>query len=102
MASIFGILVGAAILGVIVAVREGEFPGWGPMCGISLAAGGTRGLVEVFVPTPLDLLGTAVGAGIAMLLISWILESPLRRSAMTTGIWFGSLVLLSLLWTWIA
>lgn len=81
MSYVIGMLVSAAILGVIVAVREGEFHGWGPMCGIALASGGTRWLVEAFIPTPLDLLGTAVGAGIAMLLISWLLESPRRPGA---------------------
>jgi hypothetical protein len=98
MSYVIGMLVSAAILGVIVAVREGEFPGWGPLCGIALASGGTRGLVGVFIPTPFDLLGTVVGAGIALLLIGWLLESPMRRTAVTTAIWFGIMILLSLLW----
>lgn len=99
MSYVMGILISGAILGIIIVLREGEFPGWGPLCGIALASGAAQGLVGVFIPTPFDVLSAVIGAGVAALLISWLLESPFRRSAVTAGIWFAVLVVLSLFWS---
>ena len=93
-----GLVVSAALLGILLAVREGEVPDWGPMAGIALASGAARGLVGFFAPTPFDLLGTLAGACVAAGLITWLLETPFRRSLVTVGIWLGILLVLSFLW----
>ena len=58
-----GLLVGAAILGIIIAVMEdGEFPGWGTLIICVLAASLPSYAINQFVPPSLFFLGPLVGA----------------------------------------
>jgi hypothetical protein len=58
-----GLLVGAAILGIIIAAMEqGEFPGWPKMIVCVLVAVIPAAIVNALVPPELFIVGLAVGA----------------------------------------
>jgi hypothetical protein len=58
-----GIIIGAAILGIIIAAMDGgEFPGWGKMIACVLAAGIPAAILHVVLPPELFIVGDAVGA----------------------------------------
>jgi hypothetical protein len=66
-----GIILGAGILGIIIAVMEqGEFPGWGKMVLCVLAAGIPALIINALLPPALFIIGLAVGAVCAGFVIS--------------------------------
>ena len=85
-----GILMGAAILGIIIAVMEqGEFPGWGNMALCVLAAGVPAMIVNFLLPPFLFFVGLAVGALCAGVAISYLCGMSFRRASMAAGIYLG-------------
>jgi hypothetical protein len=85
-----GLIIGAAILGIIIAVMEGgEFPGWGNMVICVLAAGIPSFLVSLVVPENLWILPLLVGAACAMVAISATCGMGLKRAAIASGIYFA-------------
>ena len=59
----FGLILGAAILGIIIAAMEGgDFPGWGKMIVCVLAAAIPAVVVNAVLPQDFFIVGNAVGA----------------------------------------
>jgi hypothetical protein len=85
-----GIIVGAALLGIIIAVMEREeFPGWGKMVLCVLAAGIPAAIVNAFLPPGLFFIGTLVGAACACLAIMYTCGMAFPRAAIAAGIYFA-------------
>ncbi|MGL6074395.1 MAG: hypothetical protein ACRC8S_09575 [Fimbriiglobus sp.] len=85
------LIIGAGILGVIIAIMEqGEFPGWGKMVICALAAGVPSFiLTKVLPPTiPFLILSTLVGAASATVAIMITTGMPIKRAAIASGIYF--------------
>ena len=56
-----GIIIGAGILGIIIAVMEGgDFPGWGKMVLCVLAAGIPQVILNTMLPSELFFVGPLV------------------------------------------
>jgi hypothetical protein len=92
-----GIIIGAAILGIIIAVMEGdEFPGWGKMVICVLAAGIPTAIVNAIVPPELFFVGMLVGAVCAMLAIMATCGMGPKRAAIAAGIYFAVQIALGL------
>ena len=93
-----GIIIGAAILGIIIAAREGgEFPGWGKMVLCVLAAGIPQLILNVALPPDLWFVGTLVGAACAMFAIMATCGMGPKRAGIAAGIYFGISILIGLI-----
>ncbi|MBM3982153.1 MAG: hypothetical protein FJ304_18195 [Planctomycetes bacterium] len=87
---VLGIIISAAILGVIIAVmEEGEFPGWGKMVLCVLAAAVPQYLLSFVLPGSLFFVGTLVGAGCAMLAIMATCGMGPKRAGIAAGVYFA-------------
>src|SRR5689334_2419284 len=86
----FGLILGAAILGIIIAAMEqGEFPGWGNMILCVLAAVIPATIVNMLLPPPLFFVGLAVGAVCAAFAIAATCGMGLKRAGIAAGIYLG-------------
>jgi hypothetical protein len=84
----FGIIIGAAILGIIIAAMEGgEFPGWGIMILCVLAAGIPAAIVNAILPEELFIIGLAVGAICAGFAIAATCGMGVKRACIAAGIY---------------
>ncbi len=93
-----GIIIGAAILGIIIAVMEqGEFPGWGAMVICVLAGGIPAAIVNVLLPPELFFIALAVGAVCAGFAISATCGMSFKRSCIAAAIYFAAQTVISLL-----
>jgi len=82
------LIVGAGILGIIIAAMEqGEFPGWGKMVICVLAAVIPAAIVNALLPPELFVVGLAVGALCAGCAISAACGMELKRASMAAGIY---------------
>jgi hypothetical protein len=85
-----GILFGAAILGIIIAVMEQErFPGWGNMVGCVLVPSITAFFINLFLPPFLFFIGSAVGALCAIVAISYLCQMSVIRASIAAGIYWA-------------
>ena len=92
-----GILFGAAILGIIIAVMEQErFPGWGRMIGCVLAPSITAFFINLLLPKQLFFIGSAVGALSAVVVISYLCDMSLGRAGIAASIYWAILTAISL------
>jgi len=83
-----GLIIGAAVLGTIIAVMEdGEFPGWGPMIVCVLAALLPPMAITPLLPPDLFYVGIIIGAIAAAIAISATLGMSATRSAIAAGTW---------------
>ena len=83
-----GIIIGAAILGIIIAAMEGgEFPGWGKMVVCVLAAGIPQFILNTVLPD-LWFVWVLVGAGCAMVAIMATCGMGPKRAGIAAGIYF--------------
>jgi ammonia channel protein AmtB len=83
-----GIIIGAAILGIIIAVMEKEeFPGWGNMVICVLAAGIPNLILNYALGPDLWFVGLAVGAVCGMVAISATCGMAVKRAAIAMGIY---------------
>jgi hypothetical protein len=93
-----GLVIGAGILGIIIAVMEREgFPGWGAMIVCVLAAAVPAALINALLPPSLFLVGLAVGAMCAGLAISAMTGMGVKRASIAAGIYLGIQTAISLL-----
>jgi hypothetical protein len=93
-----GILLGAAVLGVIITVmEEGDFPGWFPMIMCVLAASVPAGIVNALTPPALFFLGPAVGTACVTVAISYFCQMTVRRAFIAASIYFAFQVALGIL-----
>ena len=91
-----GLLVQAGLIGLIIVIMErGHFPGWGPMLGVVLAMGLTRGVLSLLLPQ-LWPLWVVAGAAVGAYVISWLCDMPLQRAAVAVAICVGASVVLEL------
>jgi hypothetical protein len=92
-----GLAIGAAILGITIAVMEqGEFPGWGKMVFCVLAAGIPAAIIYALLPPPLFLVGLMVGAVCAGFAISWTCGMGVKRACIAAGIYLAIQAAISL------
>ena len=91
-----GLIIGAAILGLIIARMEGDFPGWGKMIVCVLAAFVPAVILNTVLPPELFLVGLVVGAACAAAAISATCGMSLGRSATAAGIYLAVQVVISL------
>ena len=85
-----GIILGAAILGGIIAImQEGEFPGWWSMIFCVLAATIPASLINLALPPSLFIVGLAVGAFCAGLAISALLGMTVKRATIAAAIYLA-------------
>lgn len=83
-----GLFVGAAILGVIIAVmEEGEFPGWGVMIVCVLAASIPAALVNALLPSSLFIVGIIVGAICAGFAIAALCGMSVKRASIAAAVY---------------
>ena len=91
------LLLGAGVLGTIIAVMEdGDFPGWFSMIICVLAALLPAAIVNAFIPPGLFIVGLAVGAGCAAVAISAFCGMTIKRAAIAASIYLGIRVVLSI------
>jgi hypothetical protein len=87
---VLGIIIGAAILGIIIAVMEqGEFPGWGKMVICVLAAGIPQLILNSVLPPELFFVGVLAGAVCAMFAIMATCGMGPKRAGIAAGIYFA-------------
>jgi hypothetical protein len=92
-----GIIIGAGILGLIIALmEEGEFPGWGKMALCVLAAAVPALIINFFLPAYLFIIGLAVGAVCATFAIAALCQMSLQRAGIAAGIYLGVQTAISL------
>jgi len=83
-----GLLIGAALLGIIIAVMEqDEFPGWFQVIGCVVATTLSTALVNAFLPTFLSFIGAIVGAIVGGLAISALCGMSVQRATIAAAIW---------------
>jgi hypothetical protein len=93
-----GILIGAAVLGVIIAVmEEGDFPGWFPLILCVLAASIPAAIVNALLPPHLFFVGAAVGTACATVAISALCQMTVQRAFIAASIYFGFQLVLGVL-----
>lgn len=94
---LLGLLIGAAILGGIIAVmEEGEFPGWGKMIICVLAAVIPAAGLNAVLPPHLFFVGLAAGAICAAIAISAVCGMTVKRAGIAASIYLATNVVLSL------
>jgi hypothetical protein len=92
-----GLILGAAILGIIIAVMEkGEFPGWGKMILCVLAAVVPAAIINLLLPPALFIVGLAVGALCAGFAISALCGMGVKRATIAAGIYLAIQAAISL------
>jgi hypothetical protein len=92
-----GIVLGAGVLGLIIAVMEqGEFPGWGKMIVCVLAALIPAAIINLLLPAGLFIVGLAVGAVCAGLAISAMTGMSVKRASIAAAIYLGVQTVISL------
>jgi hypothetical protein len=85
-----GLLIGAALLGVIIAImEEGEFPGWGALILCVLAATVPAAIINILLPSYLFVVGLAVGAICAGFAISAACGMTVKRASIAAGIYLA-------------
>lgn len=85
-----GLLLGAGVLGIIIAVMDdGEFPGWFPLIGCVLAAIVPAAIINAFLPPSLFIVGLAVGAIAAGCAISAMCGMSVQRSSIAASIFLA-------------
>jgi hypothetical protein len=83
-----GLIVGAALLGIIVAImEEGEFPGWGRVILCALATLIPTGIINAFLPDALFFVGAIVGAVVGGCAISALCGMSVKRASIAAAIW---------------
>jgi hypothetical protein len=94
---VLGIIIGAGVLGIIIAVMEGgEFPGWGKMVLCVLAAGIPAAVLNAALPPDLFFVGPVVGSVCAMGAIMATCGMSATRAATAAGIYLVFQIGLSL------
>src|SRR5438067_405963 len=92
-----GLIVGAGILGITIAVMEqGEFPGWGKMILCVLAAVIPAAIINALLPPMLFLVGLVVGAVCAGFAISATCGMGVKRASIAAGIYLAIQAAISL------
>jgi hypothetical protein len=92
-----GLIIGAAILGIIIAVmEEGEFPGWGKMVICVLAAVIPAAILNAALSPDLFFIGLAVGAVCAGAAIMATCGMGVKRAGIAAGIYLGIQIVISL------
>jgi hypothetical protein len=92
-----GLIVGAGILGIIIAVMEqGEFPGWGKMVLCVLAAVIPAAVINALLPPGLFIIGLAVGAVCAGFTISALTGMSVKRASIAAAIYLSIQAAISL------
>ncbi len=93
-----GILIGAAILGIVIAVMEEDgFPGWGTMIVCTLAALIPAAIVNHFLPAVFFIVGISIGAVCAGFAISATCGMSVKRATIAAGIYLAIQVGISFL-----
>jgi hypothetical protein len=93
---VLGIIISAAILGIIIAAMEGgEFPGWGKMVICVLAASIPWAILDAVLPGALFFVDILVGAGCAMLAIMATCGMGPKRAGIAAGIYCGISLVIS-------
>ena len=90
-----GLVLGAAILGIIIAAMEGEFPGWGKMIICVLAAVIPAAIINLLLPPGLFIIGLAVGTVCAGFAISATTGMGVQRACIAAGIYLAIQVAIS-------
>jgi len=92
-----GIIIGAGVLGGIIAVlEEGEFPGFLPMIACILAASIPAAIINTLLPREFFFIGLAVGAVCAGFAISALCGMSVKRSMLAVGIYFVVMIVLDI------
>jgi len=87
---LLGLLIGAGILGIVIAVMErDEFPGWGPLVLCVLAAGIPATIINLFLPSFLFFIGLFVGALCAGVAISYLCGMSFKRACIAAGVFLA-------------
>src|SRR5262245_58521350 len=87
---VVGVMIGAAVLGIIIAVMEkGEFPGWGKMVACVLAADLPTAVANAVVRPQLILIGLLVGAVLPAVAIMYTCGMDMKRAFLAAGIYFA-------------
>lgn len=87
---IFVIVVGAAALGIIIAVmEEGEFPGWGRMCVCVVVTSVVSAVAGALIPVGNFVLGPVVGAVVGGGVISATCGMSVGRASIAAGIYLA-------------
>lgn len=82
------LLIGAGLLGIIIAVMEGgDWPGWGAMFLCALAALIPAAIVNALLPPELFFIGLVVGAVCAGFAISAAVGMGVKRATVAAGIY---------------
>ena len=85
-----GLILGAAILGTIIAVMEqDEFPGWGKMIVCVLAAVIPAAVVNALIPPEFFPVGLAVGAVCAAFVIMLTCGMDAKRAGIAAAIYLA-------------
>jgi len=88
-----GLIVGAALLGIIIAAMEGgEFPGWFRVIACALAALIPTGVVNAFLPNALSFVGAIVGAVTGGFAIPALCGMSVQRASIAAGIWLALII----------
>ena len=94
----FGILIDAAVIGIIVAAMESnEFPGWLPTIGCAVVIGVSTTLLINVLPGLWALLGIVGGAVIGAGVISAFCGMSVKRAGIVATIYFVYKVAISFL-----
>ena len=102
IALVIGMFIGAAILGLIIAVMdEGEFPGWMPMIACLLALVIPTAAVNVFLPPEWSVVGLLVGAVCAGFAISALCDMSLGRATTAVSIYLAIRFVVGLLFSFL-
>ena len=85
---VVGLFVGAAMLGIIIALMEqSAFPGWGIMILCVLAAVIPAAIINALLPPGWFIVGLAVGALCAGFAIAGTCGMGVKRACIAAGIW---------------
>jgi len=83
-----GILIGAAILGIIIAVMEGDFPGWPQMIVCVLCGAIPAAIINAVIQPGLFIIGLVIGAVCAGIAIAATCGMSVKRACIAASIYF--------------